>query len=53
MLLNDRSLTNQKDGLRNSFNLTNQNFYVRVVDEKDKENNGIFVDRPFSLSCSV
>ena len=33
MLLNDRSLTNQKDGLSNSISLTNQDFYVRLVDE--------------------
>ena len=31
MLLNERSLT---DGLRNSFNLTNQEVYVRLVYEK-------------------
>ena len=36
-LLNDRSLTNQNDGLSNSLNLrTNQDFYVRLVDEKTK-----------------
>ena len=34
MVLNDRSLTNEKDGLNNSLNLTNQDFYVRLVDEK-------------------
>ena len=34
MVSNDRSLTNQKDGLGNSLNLTNQNFYVCLVDEK-------------------
>ena len=34
MLLNDRSLTNQNEGLSNSLNLTNQNFFVRLVDEK-------------------
>ena len=34
MVLNDRSLTNQKNGLGNSLNLTNQDFYVRLVDEK-------------------
>ena len=28
MVLNDRSLTSQKDGLSNSLNLTNQDFYV-------------------------
>ena len=37
MVLNDRSLTNEKDGLSNSLNLTNQDFYVRLVDEKNKE----------------
>ena len=36
MVLNDRSLTNQKDGLGNLLNLTNQDFYVRLVDEKNK-----------------
>ena len=36
MLLNDRSLTNPKDGLNNSLNLTNQDFYVLLVDEKTK-----------------
>ena len=34
MVLNDRSLTSQKDGLSNSLNLTNQDFHVRLVDEK-------------------
>ena len=34
MISNDRSLTNQKDGLGNSLNLTNQEFYVHLVDEK-------------------
>ena len=37
MFSNDRSLTNQKDGLSNSLNLTNQDFYVRLVDEKKKQ----------------
>ena len=37
MLLNDRSLTNQKDGLGNSLNLTNQDFYVRLVDKNKKQ----------------
>ena len=36
MVLNERSLTSQKDGLRNSLNLTNQDFYVRLADEKKK-----------------
>ena len=52
MVLNDRSLTSQKDGLNNSFNLTNQDFYVRLVDEKNKENNGVLADRSFSLPRS-
>ena len=30
-------------GLSNSFNLTNQDFYVRLVDEKYKENNSAIV----------
>ena len=34
MVSNDRSLTNQKDGLGNLLNLTNQDFYVRLMDEK-------------------
>ena len=33
MLLNDRSLTSQKDGLSNSISLANQDFYIRLVDE--------------------
>ena len=37
MVSNDRSLTNQKDGLGNSLNLTNQDFYVRLVDEKTQK----------------
>ena len=37
MVLNDRSLTSQKDGLSNSLNLTMQDFYVRLVDEKTKK----------------
>ena len=39
MVLNDRPLTSQKDGLSNSLNLTNQDFYVRLVDKKNKVNN--------------
>ena len=46
MLLKDRSLTNQKDGLSNALILTNQDFYVRLVDEK--ENNSILAGSPFS-----
>ncbi len=49
MVLNERSLTSQKDGLSNSLNLTNQDFYVRVVDEKNKENNSVLAGRSFSL----
>ena len=45
MVSNDRSLTNQKDGLGNSLNLTNQDFYVRLVDEKNKENNSVLAGR--------
>ena len=41
MLLNDRSLTNQKDGLSNQLNLTNQEFYVRLVDKNKEENNSV------------
>ena len=52
MVSNDRSLTNQKDGIGNSLNLTNQDFYVRLVDEKNKENNSVLAGRPFSLSRS-
>ena len=52
MLLNDRSLTNHKDGLSNSFNLTNQDFYVRLVNEKNTENNSVLAGRPFSLPRS-
>ena len=49
---NDSSLTNQKDGLSSSLNLTNQDFYVRLVDEKNKENNSILAGRSFSLPRS-
>ena len=52
MVSNDRSLTNQKDGLGNSLNLTNQDFYVRLVDEKNKENNSVLAGRTFSLPRS-
>ena len=47
MFLNDRSLTNQKNGLSNQLNLTNQDFYVRLVDE-NKENNSVLADRSSS-----
>ena len=46
MVLNDSSLTSQKYGLSNSLNLTNQDFYVRLVDEKNKENNSVLAGRP-------
>ena len=52
MVLNDRLLTNQKDGLGNSLNLTNQDFYVRLVDEKNKPNNSVLAGRTFSLPRS-
>ena len=52
VILNDRSLTCQKDGLSNSLNLTNQDFYVRLVDEKNKENNSVLAGRSFSLPRS-
>ena len=53
MVSNDRSLTNQKDGLGNLLNLTNQNFYVRLVDEKkNRENNSVLAGRPLSLPRS-
>ena len=47
MFLNDRSLTNQKDGLTNQLNVTNQDFYVRLVDE-NKENNSVLAGRSSS-----
>ena len=53
MGLNDRSLTNQKDGLGNSLNLTNQDFYVRLVDEKNKQNNSILAGRTFSAPALI
>ena len=52
MVSNDRSLTNQKDGVGNSLNLTNQDFYVRLVDEKNNENNSVLAGRPFFLPRS-
>ena len=48
VVLNDRLLTSQKDGLSNSLNLTNQDFYVRLVDEKNKVNNSVLAGRSFS-----
>ena len=52
MVSNDRSLANQKDGLSNSLNLTDQDFYICLVDEKNKENNSVLAGRTFSLSRS-
>ena len=52
MVLNDRLLTSQKDGLRKKLNLTNQDFYVRLVDEKNKENNSVLAGRPSRASPS-
>ena len=48
MVLNDRSLTNQQGGLSNSLNLTNQDFYVRLVDGKNKESNSVLAGPTFS-----
>ena len=36
MLLNDRSLSNQKDRLSNQIDVANQDFYVRLVDKKKR-----------------
>ena len=51
MVLNVSSLSNEKDGLGNLFNLTSQDFYVRLVDEKNKENNSVLAGRTFP-SCA-
>ena len=51
MLLNNRLLTNQKIGLRNSLKPTNQDFYVPPVDEKEtknEQNNSVLAGRPSS-----
>ena len=37
MVLNDRSLTSQKDGLSSSLNLTKEDFYVRLWTKKTKK----------------
>ena len=37
MLLNDRSLSNQKDRLSNQIDVANQDFCVRLVDKKTKK----------------
>ena len=37
MVLNDRLLASKKDGLSNSLNLINQDFYIRQVDKKTKK----------------
>ena len=47
--LNDRSLTNQRDGLSNSLNLTNRNFYFRLVDETKKTITSLQVVPPRSM----
>ena len=46
MLLNDKSLTNQKARLSNSLNLTNQDFYVCLVDEQNEEYNSVLAGHP-------
>ena len=51
MFLNDRSLTNEKDGLSNALNLTNQDFYVHLMDEKIKKTIASLQAVP-SLSCA-
>ena len=55
MLLNNRLLTNQKIGLRNSLKPTNQDFYVPLVDgkkkkkkKKNQQNNSVLAGRPSS-----
>ena len=53
MVSNDRSLTNQKDGLGHSLNLTNQDFYICLVDEKNQENNSVLAGHTVpSPSCA-
>ena len=52
MVSNDRSLTNQIERLSNSLNLSNQDFYVCLVDEKNKENNSVLADYTVSLARS-
>ena len=46
MLWNDRSQTNQKARLSNSLNLTNLDFYVCLVDEKNEECNSVVAGHP-------
>ena len=41
------------DGLSNSLNLTNHDFYLRLVDEKNKVNNSVLAGRSFSLARSL
>ena len=47
MVLNDRPLTNQKDGLSSSLNLTDQDFYICLVDEKKQRKQSHFDFPPF------
>ena len=47
MVSNNKSVTNQKDGLRNSLNLTNQDFYVRLVNEKNNKNSSVLAGCTF------
>ena len=52
MVSNDRSLTNQKVGLSNSLNLTNQDFAF-VWWMKKTENNSVLAGCTFSLPRSL
>ena len=44
-----RLLINQKVGLTKSLNLTTQDFYVHLVEKKNKENNSVLAGHLFSL----
>ena len=50
IVVGNRSLTNQKDGLSSAFNLTNQDFYGRLV---NKENNSVLAGRTFYPPRSI
>ena len=50
MVSNNRSLTNLKDGLSNLLNLTRQDFYVRLVDEKKQQRKQWRPCRPHLIS---